>query len=77
MIPCAPRQIDGKEVGELNSTKYGIFWWHLDFISGEKPWTDDDGKPMVFQDLSDAHSFMCRLYQDPQYRTLGFQIRAV
>ena len=61
----------------MNGTGYGIFWWHLDFISGERLWLDEQGNPMFFQDQRDALDYMHRLYQDPEFRKLGFRVAAL
>ena len=53
---------------------YGISWWHLDFISGERPWLNDDGTPMVFICLEDAADKLHELYLDDDFKKLGFRI---
>ena len=57
--------------------QYAISWWPLDFIAGEKLWTDDAGKPLYFQDRGDAAAHMFELYANPDYQKLGFRIVAV
>lgn len=56
---------------------YGIFWWPLDYISSEKPWLRDDGKPLLFQDREDAVLKMRELYRDPDLYKLGFRIAVI